>query len=244
MVASGRATREIAHGTYLASGDTEALWGWGTPAGRRRATNRASRIATGAHLGPGMRALEIGCGTGMFTELFASSGASILAVDISEALLEKARARNLPEERVRFLGRRFEDCAVDGPFDAVIGSSILHHLEMEEAVPRIFELLKPGGIMSFAEPNLLNPQVYAERRFRRLFPYVSPDETAFVRWPLRRQLERAGFAAIEIVPFDWLHPAVPARLVGPVSGLAALLEALPGICEFAGSLSIRGVRPD
>jgi 2-polyprenyl-3-methyl-5-hydroxy-6-metoxy-1,4-benzoquinol methylase len=34
---------------------------------------------------------------------------------------------------------------VEGPFDAVIGSSVLHHLEIEEAVPKIYALLKPGS---------------------------------------------------------------------------------------------------
>ena len=49
--------------------------------------------------------------------------------------------------------------------------------------------------MSFAEPNMLNPQVYLERRFHYLpmFAYTSPDETAFVRWKLAAKLRKAGF---------------------------------------------------
>ena len=93
---SGRAEREIAHGKLLATADTETVWGWGTPAGRRRAKRRASLVATAAKLGPGVRALEVGCGTGTFTELFVQTGATIVAVDISPELLEKAKARGLP----------------------------------------------------------------------------------------------------------------------------------------------------
>lgn len=123
-----RQHNEVAHSRYLAQGDTELLWGWGTPAGRIRAKRRAQLIAEGARLGPGKRALEIGCGTGMFTAMFADSGAELLAVDISPDLVAKALARGLPADRVQFLTQNFEDCDINGPFDAVVGSSILHHL--------------------------------------------------------------------------------------------------------------------
>ena len=88
----GRASREIEHGRKLAATDTEVIWGWGTPAGIRRAHRRADLLAAGAGLGPGVRALEIGCGTGLFTEMLAATGAGIVAVDISEELLDKAPA--------------------------------------------------------------------------------------------------------------------------------------------------------
>jgi cyclopropane fatty-acyl-phospholipid synthase-like methyltransferase len=96
MPLTQRGRNEIAHSAMLAQADTEAIWGWGTPAGRLRAERRARLIAEGAGLRSGVRALEIGCGTGMFTEMFVQTGAQIVGVDISEALLEKARARNLP----------------------------------------------------------------------------------------------------------------------------------------------------
>ncbi len=238
-----RAENEIQFGEHIANQDTELLWGWGTPAGRLRATRRADYIRSGARLGAGVYALEIGCGTGMFTEMFSQTGAKILAVDISPDLLKKAATRNLPQDTVQFMEKRFENCDVDGPFDAVIGSSILHHLEVDEALKKIHDLLKPGGVMSFAEPNMLNPQVFAERKFRRFFSYISPDEIAFVRWTLKSALEKAGFTDIEITPFDWLHPAVPKPLIGTVSVIGKVLEALPLLREFSGSLYIKAMRP-
>lgn len=238
-----RATHEVEHGKFLAKGDTERIWGWATAAGRLRAQRRANLIATGARLSPGVRVLEVGCGTGMFTEMFAEYGAYIVAVDISEDLLTKAKERNLPAYKVRFVEKRFEDCDMDGPFDAIIGSSILHHLALPEALPVIFRLLKPNGVMSFAEPNMLNPQVWAERTFSRLFPYVSPDETAFIRCKLKNTLREAGFQNIEIVPFDWLHPSVPRPLIGLVSKMGHMLEKTWFLREFSGSLYIKAVRP-
>jgi len=241
---SGRAEREITHGKLLATADTETIWGWGTPAGRRRAKRRANLVSTAARLGPGVRALEVGCGTGVFTELFAQAGATIVAVDISPELLEKAKVRGISADRVQFLCKRFEEYDLQGQFDAVIGSSVLHHLEIRPAFAAIYRLLKPGGIMAFAEPNRLNPQVFAERTFlRRWLTYVSPDETAFVRWSLQGLLRQIGFDEIRIFPFDWLHPLTPEALIRLMSSMGCLMEKIPGLKEFAGSLLIRCRRP-
>jgi 2-polyprenyl-3-methyl-5-hydroxy-6-metoxy-1,4-benzoquinol methylase len=238
-----RIVHEIAHGRLLAEGDPEEIWGWGTAAGRLRARRRAELILKGSGAKSRMRLLEIGCGTGFFTSAFAASGADIVAVDLSPDLLRRARSRGLPPERVQFIEKNFEDCAVDGPFDAVIGSSVLHHLELDRSIRKIFELLRPGGRMSFAEPNMLNPQVFAERRFRRLFPHVSPDETAFLRVTLTHRLQQVGFREISIVPFDWLHPSTPSALIPLVSRVGRLLETLWPIREFAGSLWITALKP-
>lgn len=238
-----RSQHEIEHGKKLAQDDTERLWGWGTPAGRLRAKRRAQLIATGACLGTGVRTLEIGCGTGMFTEMFAETGAHLVAVDLSPDLLEKARARNLPSNRVLFLEKRFENCDVEEPYDAIIGSSILHHLDLELALTKIYTLLKPGGIMSFAEPNMLNPQVFVMFKFRRWFPEISPDENALLRWKLKKILQKIGFEQIEITPFDWLHPSTPERFISITRQVSGWLEGTPGLRELAGSLYIRANRP-
>jgi 2-polyprenyl-3-methyl-5-hydroxy-6-metoxy-1,4-benzoquinol methylase len=238
-----RADREIEFGVELAKGDTESLWGWGSPAGRLRALRRAGLIAAGAGLAPGSRVLEVGCGTGLFTEMFVRSGARILAVDISPELLKKARQRDLPSPQVRFIEKRFEDCALEGPFDAVIGSSVLHHLDLLPSCLKIFKLLRPGGSLAFAEPNMLNPQVYVERKFRKWFPRISADETAFIRTKLQRVLRESGFENIRIVPFDWLHPATPPRWMPLVQSLGRVLERIPIIREFSGSLLVSARRP-
>jgi len=242
---NSRAEHEIQHGEWLAARDTEKIWGWDTPAGKLRAQRRATLVSEGARLKPGDRVLEIGCGTGMFTEIFAASGATIVAVDLSKDLLDKARARKLPADRVIFVEKPFEECDVDGPFDAVIGSSVLHHLEIDVALRRIWELLKPGGFLSFAEPNMLNPQVFMERHFQFLpiFAYTSPDETAFVRWGFARKLRAVGFEDVDITPFDWLHPHTPPALIPAVKGLGRAIESVPLCREFSGSLYIRGRRP-
>ena len=231
----------------LAAAESEATWGWSTPAGQSRARRRADLIISAGGLRPGRTVLEVGCGTGLFTAHFAATGARIVAVDISPELLAKAIARQLPADRVKFEQRRAESLERSDPafrewapegFDAIIGSSVLHHLDIPAAIATCQELLAPGGRMVFAEPNLLNPQVWMERNFRSWFPYVSRDETAIVRWEMRRRLEQAGFSNIVITPFDWLHPATPAPLIRVVDGAGRAIEQVPGLREFAGSVLI------
>ncbi len=126
----------------------------------------------------------------------------------------------------------------DAVFDSVVGSSVLHHLEIEEALREIYRVLKPGGTIYFTEPNMLNPQIAIQKNV----PWVkrklgdSPDETAFFRWPLRRLLEETGYRDVRIDPFDFLHPKTPVALidrrerVGPVSRERACHL---GICRLA-----------
>jgi 2-polyprenyl-3-methyl-5-hydroxy-6-metoxy-1,4-benzoquinol methylase len=236
-----RIEHELAHGRYLATHNAEEIWGWTTPAGQVRADRRAHMIVDAAGLKPGMRVVEVGCGTGLFTERLAKSGADITAVDISPDLLALARQRqNLDANRIRFVEGKFEEIELPEKYDAVIGSSVLHHLEVEAALRKVHALLKPGGAMAFAEPNMLNPQIAVQKNVPVVKRWAgdSPDETAFIRWPMRRMLTRLGFVDIHITPFDWLHPATPRALMSAVSGMGRFFEHVPVVREFAGSLVI------
>jgi len=196
------------------------------------------------HLKPGMTVLELGCGAGYFTQELARSGADIVAIDVSPELLEIARtncsAPNVQYEIENAYALSYDDAV----FDSVVGSSVLHHLEIEKALRDIYRVLKPAGTIYFTEPNMLNPQIAIQKNV----PWIkrklgdSPDETAFFRRPLRRLLERTGYRDIRVEPFDFLHPKTPASLIKGVAMLGGFLENLPVISEFAGSLYIRAVK--
>ena len=196
------------------------------------------------HLKPGMTVLELGCGAGYFTQELARSGADIVAIDVSPELLEIARtncsAPNVQYEIENAYALSYDDAV----FDSVVGSSVLHHLEIEKALRDIYRVLQPAGAIYFTEPNMLNPQIAIQKNV----PWIkrklgdSPDETAFFRRPLRRLLERTGYRDIRVEPFDFLHPKTPASLIKGVAMLGGFLENLPVISEFAGSLYIRAVK--
>ena len=234
---------EIQHGEVIADRGEE-VWHWGTCAGRHRARRRVKMLIAAARISAESRVLELGCGTGIFTRLLAETGADIVAVDISPVLLELAVAKGI-EGRVTF---RIDDAERmtfdDGSFDAVVGSSILHHLDVGPAIGEIYRVLRPQGRLAFAEPNMMNPQIVLERSTSavRRWTGTSPDETAFFRWKLSRLLRNAGFCDVCVEPYDFLHPAVPAPLIPFIQGMGSILERLPLMREIAGSLIISAQR--
>jgi len=237
-----RIAKEIQHGRFLAKHGAGEIWNWESPAGRLRWARRVEMLSK--HLGPGMSVLELGCGTGYFTRELARSRADIVAIDVSPELLEIAKI-NTSAPNVRYeIQNAYELNYADVVFDSVVGSSVLHHLEIERALREIYRVLKPGGTISFTEPNMLNPQIAIQKNV----PWVkrklgdSPDETAFFRWPLRRLLEQVGYREVRIDPFDFLHPKTPVPLIDRLNSLGRLLENVPVISEFAGSLYIRAVK--
>jgi SAM-dependent methyltransferase len=237
-----RLAREIEHHRRIAD-QAEMIWTWDSPAGRGRADRRAALLAEHAGLAPGQRALELGCGTAVFLERLAPSGAEILGLDLSAELLARARARLAGVVNVRLTRGNAERLPCqDASLDAVYGSSVLHHLDLDAALAEVFRVLRRGGRAAFAEPNILNPQVAVMFHLgltKRYFG-VSPDEMAFSRFHATRALRRTGFVEVTIRPFDFLHPATPAAWVGPVARLGAAVERLPLLRELAGSLLISG----
>ena len=236
---SERARREIEHGRRIAEA-AEDIWNWASPAGQVRARRRAEMFVQLGGLRAGVRALEVGCGTGLFSSLVAASGADITAVDISPELLAQARTRpECAEVRLRLADVHVAGDA-GGPYDVVYGSSVLHHLDLLAALPVLRDALLTGGRFVFTEPNMANPQVWLERHVPAIRRAVgaSPDETAFYRTGLTRMLQRMGFDDICVRPFDWLHPGTPRCLIAPVAGLGRVLEVVPAVREISGSLVI------
>lgn len=234
-----RLHNEIEHGKYLLQHGAGEVWNWESPAGRLRWARRVEMLAS--HIRPGMRILELGCGTGYFTKKLAETGASVTAIDISPDLLKVAAAEHAAANVNLVIENACAMTFPDESFDSVVGSSVLHHLDVPRALAEIWRVLRPGGSLYFTEPNLLNPQIALQKKIpaikRRLGD--SPDETAFFRWELRNELRAAGFKNIRIECFDFLHPQIPSQLISFCEKLGRLLEKTPLICEIAGSLYIR-----
>jgi SAM-dependent methyltransferase len=238
-----RKGHELEHGRFLAPNAVE-IWGWGTPAGRERAIRRTNLILEHARIRPGMNVLEFGCGTGLFSRKLAASGANVVSIDLSPDLIEEAKKE--PITNVRYVVGDIESLDFSAnSFDAVVGSSVLHHVDFTKALTEAYRVLKSGGRVAFAEPNMLNPQIALQKNVpfikRRLGD--SPDETAFFRWTIRRTLEEIGFTDIFIKPHDFLHPAIPTSFIPFVKDCGNILEAIPIIREIAGSLLFAGTKP-
>jgi SAM-dependent methyltransferase len=243
--ASERRHREIEHHRRIAP-RAEVIWNWDSPAGRVRAARRARLFVEHGLLLPGCRALELGCGTGVFIAQTAAAGATIAGLDLTDDLLASARARVRDLPNVRLVrGDAHQTPFPDGSFDAVYGSSILHHLDLARALAESYRLLKPGGRIVFTEPNIVNPQVVVMFRVEATKEYfgTSPDEMAFSRFHAARELRKAGFRDARVQPFDFVHPAIPPSLLPAAERFSRVLERLPLVREIAGSLLLVARRP-
>jgi len=105
---------------------------------------------TRTYFTPESTVLEFGCGTGTTAVSHAGLVNRIIALDVSEKMLEfgrdKARAANV--DNIKFICGDIDGFSItDTEFDVVLGLSILHLLDDKEAViKQVFELLKPGGV--------------------------------------------------------------------------------------------------
>ena len=196
---------------------------------------RASRrygwfIAEAQRIGA-KRILELGCGTGEASAAVAAGiGAEVVAVDISDAFLERARAThvapNLRFEKLDLLG---DDIGRLGRFDLVFGNGILHHLvlRLNDVLRALHSLATPAGGLAFIEPNFLNPYcafIFGTSVGRR-FAKLEPDEMAFTPGELRRALPRAGWEDVTVTTRDFLLPGLPMGLARPVLAIEPALEA-------------------
>jgi SAM-dependent methyltransferase len=108
---------------------------------------------------PGMRVLDVGCGTGDVTflaaDLVGPSG-TVRGLDRSADVLATARRRaeELGLRQVDFLAADVATVDLGGPFDAVIGRQVLMYAQDPVAVVRrLAAALVPGGILAFQEPD-------------------------------------------------------------------------------------------
>ncbi|MFC1808253.1 class I SAM-dependent methyltransferase [Candidatus Omnitrophota bacterium] len=238
-------TAEIQQGERIVDYAASA-WNWATPAGKRRASRRAEYLKELGALDSSKKVLEVGCGIGIFTKELASTGARIVAIDISPHLIERAK-RDVKDDNIEF-----KICDVDNlpfkneEFDVVLGTNVLHHLDIYTAIRQIYRVLEKGGKIIFTEPNIVNPQIAAQRfiPFMRHLFYETPNERAFSRWGLKNFLSRRGFVDIVIKPYDFLHPLTPEPLIDIVDNLSRRFEKMPLMREIAGSLLIYAVKAE
>ncbi|HET7770788.1 MAG TPA: methyltransferase domain-containing protein [Chloroflexota bacterium] len=244
QVADTRKTAERTHGRAIA-GRAARVWGQYGRAGQERVARRARLIAESAGLRPGVRALELGCGTGEYTERLVAAGASLSALDLVPELVAVARRRPGLAGVAWLLGDAEQLPLPDGALDAVVGNAVLHHLRLGPALAEIVRVLRPGGRCALTEPNMLNPQVAVQKNVPTVKRWLgdTPHETAFLSWRIRAALVHAGLVVERITPFDFLHPVIPDSAVPLVQSVESSLERAPLVSHLAGSLLIVARRP-
>ena len=95
--------------------------------------------------------LDLGCGSGWFTERLAAYG-TVTGTDLSVKAMDEARAR-FP--RATFLAGDLFDVEIPtAPFDLVVCQQVIAHVaDQPRLIERAASLLKPGGYLVLTTPN-------------------------------------------------------------------------------------------
>ena len=101
----------------------------------------------------GDRALDLGCGTGVFTAELARAGAEVIGVEVAQAAVRRARDQHP--------SLQFELVAVEGPlpfadgaFDLVWASEVIEHVaDTARWLSEVRRVLATGGRLVLSTPN-------------------------------------------------------------------------------------------
>lgn len=116
----------------------------------------------------GKRVLDVGCGTGFWTEFYTRRGAHYTGLDIAQVSVDRL-AERYPEQR--FARADVSDGVPGGPFDLVNVFDVLYHVTDDErwqaALRHLAGALAPGGLLlvtdafsdfgAIAEHNVMRP---------------------------------------------------------------------------------------
>ena len=162
--------------------------------------------------------LDFGCGLGNATPLFFEQlgAASVVGVDVSDGLLDRARATYAAEPRASF----HNIVAYDAPgrADLAFVNGVFHHIPVADragALSYVRRALRPGGLFAFWENNPWNPGT------RYIMSRVSFDANAITIAPpeARALLRAAGFTIVRTDFLFWFPRAL--SLLRPVERLLA-----------------------
>jgi len=91
--------------------------------------------------------LEIGCGTGKFSQLLAQRASKVLAIDLSPQMIRVAQENSERYPNIDFvLSDILEYPLPADHFDFIASVTTLHHLQLAAVLAKIKQALKPGGV--------------------------------------------------------------------------------------------------
>lgn len=187
--------------------------------------------------------VELGCGTGEYTKKIAEflPKAKILAIDISEEIIEVARQKCRANKNVRFKVVSAYDTGLSkSSVDFICGFYFLHHVNLRLVNKEIFRILKKSGAAFFYEPNILNPVVYAIKSNTYLKKRVgdSPNEWAINPVTLYKSFPKMK---VSVKSSEFVPPLsfLPFKYLKLLDNITSTFSNIPLISYLGGSLVIK-----
>lgn len=153
---------------------------------------------------PKGRLLEVGCGSGVFLVAMRRRGWVVAGLEPHQTSAQDLRTHHGLDVRAGML----EDAPIQwGPFDAVALLDVIEHLvDPAAALAKVRALLRPGGVLILATPNVASLE---HRLFGRQWFALQPPDHLWLFSPdsLRRTVAMAGFDQVSLaaspVAYAW-----------------------------------------
>lgn len=232
-------------------------YGLDTPVTRAKIERKVQMMAEYAGGLGNKDVLEIGCGTGLFTDVLVNYATRLIATDISGDMLGVAKASPWRPYEVfdedAFLGKRpistlaFRQMDArnlsfkDESQDVVVAANLFQHTDTPDCIEEVYRVLRPGGALVAVVPNILNPLHYCRARVKwaRWLLHEDSESVDLDRWHWHGILEGPGaFKDVVVTPIEFTSPYTPKWAFPILDKCGRMLERLPGVREFAGSLFI------
>jgi SAM-dependent methyltransferase len=160
-------------------------------------------------LGPGVRVVELGAGSGLATGPLLTTGAAVTAVEPGPALAARLRARHPSAVVLPVTAEAAQLPAA--AFDLAAVATAVHWLDLDVVLPKLHTALVPGGHLAVWRNAFGDPQA-APTPFRRRVAQITarrdavarpgPGELETARWA--RELSRTGhFSVLDVQEFRW-----------------------------------------
>jgi SAM-dependent methyltransferase len=199
-------------------------------------------LLAGASVGAGARVLDVATGPGWVAAQAAERGASVVGVDVAEAMIARARIAHPGLEFRRADAHELPFAA--SSFDAVVGNLAVMHLSRpERAMAEFARVLRPGGrlaLTAWAHPSqhrLAGVFLDAVAEARALPPADLPRGPDFFRFSddeaFAAALRQQGLASLDVTDITFVQRFASADelwdgMLGATVRVSALLTRQPG----------------
>ncbi|MFA5032818.1 MAG: class I SAM-dependent methyltransferase [bacterium] len=139
------------------------------------------------------RALDIGCGTGIYSELLLGVSKEIFATDIKKTVLFPKNKSSFIQMDLQMLGFK------ENTFDFIVCSEVLEHIEnLNSGLKEIYRILKPNGIVLISVPNKTSI-FWVKNYIKFYFTYFFNKAPSIIRQEYKKHIDFSAFKLIKLM---------------------------------------------
>lgn len=175
-------------------------------------------------IGPGIRVLDLGAGTGKFTAVLLDAGASVAAVEPVPAMLERLRQAYPGCEAKQGTAQAIPFSAET--FDAAVCAQSFHWFATEPSLAEVWRVLKPGGRLVLIW-NVRDESVTWVAALTRIIDLFAADAPRYRTGLWRTLFPAKGWGPLKEVCFPHAHTGPPEQVIVDRVLSTSFIAALP-----------------